>query len=161
MVFFFLGMILLHTSLDVIREKEWRSLETFTLISSNVGWSVWVMGMAAIMLIFGKMQWLLTGIPTLGILSLYLLLTADTMKSYPYIVCTPESLYICIHTYQPKWVIPQKSIESAQWIKDFLILSYREPETYELETLHIDTKWFKDLKPLKQWLSQSSLKKAA
>ena len=144
-------LIGIQAIVDVGRELDWSKIEDSIRLDPKIQTTFFLFHFAVFLLLFGKFHLMLTGIPTMGLIGLYLLMLSDFMHVYPYIVCTPTMMHLCSHALRPKLTISKDQILSAKKFNHVILLTFQSEEKV-MHQLQIDTRAFKDFKPFEEWL---------
>lgn len=157
-----------QAAVDISREVEWSRTQKVIRLSRTSHINLLLPGVALTLLLIGKFHFVITGLPTLGLLALYLVLLFYFMHTYPYIILKGTETHICTHALEPNLVIHKSQITSVGK-ENFLIRIEYQPDELPLQRIILDTRSFSQIHLFENWLgltpaienSESELKKAA
>jgi hypothetical protein len=144
-------LIVIQATVDISRERQWKGSENHTRINRKGLPPLLLPFSAGFLLVLGKFYFEITGLPTIGLIALYLLMLFYFMHAYPYIILKDEEAYICTHALQPNITIPKDQITSAQKNTHMIHIEY-EVEHFPVQRVILDTRSFPDIVHLESWL---------
>jgi hypothetical protein len=138
---------------DITRDLDWSKESRVIRVQPKATKTYFLLHLSLVMILLGKAHYELTGVPTLGVIGLYLVMISNLIQVYPYIVCTQDTLNLCAHALRPKLTLERKHIHSVRKLEYMLILTF-QPEDPEgpLQQIQIDGRAFDHFDQLEDWL---------
>lgn len=146
-----LMLIAVQAAVDISREIQWLHTPKIVRLSRTTPVNLLLPSIALILLLIGKLHFAITGLPTLGLLALYLILLFHFMHAYPYIILDDTETHICTHALEPNLVIHKSQITSAAKENSLIRIEY-QPDELPLQRIVLDTRPFSQIHLFEQWL---------
>ena len=144
-------LMVIQATVDISREVQWASSPKSIRINRQNNVSLFLPSIALALLLAGKFYFAVTGLPTLGLLSLYLIMLFYFMYAYPYIIVSDSETHICTHALQPNITITKSHITSVRKENHLLRIEYH-PEDSPMQRIILDTRSFPKIMFLENWL---------
>lgn len=145
-------LIAIQAAVDISRERAWQQAPNLIRINRNKISGLFLPITVGGLFLLGKFYFVVTGLPTVGFIALYLFMLFYFMHAYPYIILKAAEVHICTHAMQPNIVIAKELVTRASKDAHLLRIEYHPENMPTAQRVILDTRSFPDIVYLETWL---------